>query len=624
MSQPPPPEPPNQPPSGDSPGRQPEDAGESSAPGSQESPSLKKESSGEQAPPPPGQPPQPPQGGFGAPPQSPPPGGTPQGGYGYPQQPPQGGYGYPQQPPPGAPQGGYGFPQQPPPGAPQGGYGFPQQPPPGAYGYPQQPGQQPYGQGPGMYPTAPGGWGPGGPGTPGGGGGNGKVIAIIAAAVAVVLVIGTVGFFLINDDDGGNVAKRDKKSSQNGGGGDKPASADGKELFKIESPKITGERSKIAVGGWATDEIFAKGAIDEIVAMNAASGEEEWKLKLDGEICAASKHATESGKTAVITAETKSSKAACNQMAVIDLKSGKKDWQEKMPNSERASTLGMNMTISQDVVAARWIGGSVAYKMSGGSPLWKSQSNGDCRDEGFAGGKELMAVVHCGGYSDPTVKVQKIDPKTGKSKWEFEAPSGVESAKVISTDPVVLAVGAGTSVATDVMTVGEDGELKAKISLGDHKYEPGCSTEVDSCATAVADKKYVYMPSGTHQGQTTSTNEIMAFDINTGKAKWKSDAGEGRNIIPIRMDGAKLIAYKKPTYAAGGQVVAVDPAAEGKQEVYLRNPDDSAQVENNFASISLRETPLYVNGRLFLQRSLVSKDNVGSYGKYIGIGFGAQ
>ncbi|MGH3312283.1 MAG: PQQ-binding-like beta-propeller repeat protein [Streptomyces sp.] len=596
-----------------------------------------------QPPPPPGQPPQ-------QPPQQP-------GGYGYPQQPPQqpGGYGYPQQPPqqpaqqppppPGQPpeQAGYGYPQQP---AQQPGYGYPQQPPqqPGGYGYPQQPpagygypqqpgqpgqpgqdpyGQAPYGQAPGMYPTAPASYG-GGPGGPGSGGGNGKVIAIIAAAVAVVLVIGTVGWFMMKDDGGGTEAKGDTKGSSSGGGGKQPVNQDAKELFKIEAPTVSGEDPIGVAGAWATDKIFAKTVVNGIVGIDAASGKQDWKLPLDGEVCGASRHVTDSGKTAVAFGETKSSRAPCSQIAVFDVNTGKKDWQEKMPSSESSSSLGFNMTISQDVVAAKWLGGSVAYKISGGSPLWKSKSTSGCKDEGFAGGKELIAVVKCGDYSNPTMKVQKLNPTTGKSKWEFEAPKGVESVAVISTDPVVLAVGAGTSLQTDVMTVGEDAKLKAKISLGERKYQPECGTEVESCATAVADKENVYLPSGEHQGATSSTNEILAFDFNTGKPKWKSDAGGRRTIVPIRMEGDKLIAYKKPTYDSGGQIVGIDPAKEGKQTVYFRNPDDSAETENNFAGITMREPPIYVNGRLFLQQTLISKDSVKSYAKYLGIGFGPK
>lgn len=603
MSQPPPP--PSQPPRGDSP--EPEKP--------QESPGLEKKDSPQgpdagapQAPPPPaeppqqpGQPPQPP-GGFGAPPQ--PPAG---GGYGYPQQPAPGGFGAPPQPPAG---GGYSYPQQPP--QPGGGYG---------YGYGQQPGQ-PYGQAPGMYPTA-----PGAPGA-GSGGGNGKMIAIVAAAAAIVIAVVTVGFFLLSGGEKDHKADGGEKTGTEGVEG-KPATTEGKELFKIPSPKLSGENTASVTGAWATDEIFAKTTVNGIIGMDAAAGKQAWKIDLDGQVCAASRHSTDDGKTAVVTGETTSSRANCNQMVVIDLNKGKKLWQEEMPNSDRATSLGMNMTVSRNVVAAKWIGGSVAYKMSGGAPLWKSEGSaagGECQDEGFAGGKELMAVVQCGGYgSDAKLKVQKLNPKSGKATWEFDVPKGVQSARVVSADPVVIAVGAGSSSTTDLMAVGEDQKLKSKISLGDRKYDPGCSTGVESCASVVVDDDYAYLPSQRHQGDGYgSTNEIIAFDLDTGKPKWKSDAGERRTITPVRMLNGKLIAYKKPTYGAGGQVVAVDPAKQGEQELYMRHPDDSSETENNLAGITLREPPIYENGRLFLHQTIISKRSSSSYGKYLGMAFGTK
>ncbi len=619
MSQPPPPPPPNQPPGGASPDEpegtpslsketpaQPASdqngpgSPEQQAPGGPEQPASGQQAPGQQPPPAPPQQP----GGFGVPPQ------PPGGGYGYPQQPP-GGYGYPHQP------GGFGAP--PPPGA---GYGAPQQPPQAGYGYPQQPGQPPYG--PGMYPTAPpGGYGPGGPGSPGGGGANGKVIAIVAAAVAAVVVIGTVGFFLVNDDSTTVSKKNPGPTSENGGG--KPGDTTGEELFKIKSPKINDDRAVITPGAWATDDVFAKTTVNGIVGMDAKSGEKAWELALDGEVCAASKHVTDSGRTAVIFRENESYRSDCSKAAVFDVDSGKKVWEKPLPGTGLATSSGVSLTISQNTVAAQWIGGSVAYKVSDGKQLWASKEDGSCQDEGFAGGKELMAVVKCGSYSDPTLKVQKVEPRTGKSKWEFDVPDGVERVRIISTDPVVLAVSAGTSTTTDVMTVGEDEKLKAKISLGDRKYDPGCGIEVESCATAVADKKYVYMPTGTHEGQTSSTNELFAFDFESGKPKWKSDAGEQRTIIPVRLLDGKVIAYKKPTYSgSGGQVVALEPDGGGKQEVYLDNPGTSSRQENNFASLSMREPPLYQNGRLFLHHTLLSRNSTRSYAEYLGIGFGPQ
>ena len=607
MSQPPPP-PPSQPPGHDPQRQQPEEADSSKEsflskePKESEQPQA---SSAQETPPQPGQPPQPPAGAFGSPPAQP-----PQGGYGYPQQPPQtgGGYGYPQQPP-GAPQGaGYGFPQQPP-GAP-GGYGFPQQPPQG-YGYPQQPGQPPYGQNPAMYPTQPPGGYPGGPGAPGGDG-NGKIIAIIAAAVAVVLVIGTVGFFLIDDDGGGETeAKGDKKSTSKGsGGGGKPASTEGEELFKIDSPKLSGEDSKYALGGWATDEVFAKGTIDAVVGMDAASGDKKWDLALDGEICAASKHMTESGKTAVITQETKSTKAACNQLAVFDVNSGKKEWQEKMPAADDATTLGMNLTIAEDVVAAKWIGGSVAYKISGGSPLWRSKGSNECRDDGFAGGKELMAVVECGDYSDPKIKVQKLDPKTGKSTWEFEAPDGVESARVISTRPRRPRRRRGHEHRHGRDDRRRRREAQVQDLAGRPQVRPrmqhrhrvlrhrGRRQEVRLHALGPA-------PGRDHVRRTRSWPSTSRPASPSGSRTPATAAPSSPSAWTARSSSRTR---SRPTTRAARSWPST-PTAQGKQEVYLRNPDDSAQVENDLGSISLRDGPLYVNGRLFLQRSLVSKSS---------------
>ena len=90
-------------------------------------------------------------------------------------------------------------------------------------------------------------------------------------------------------------------------------------------------------------------------------------------------------------------------MVVIDLNKGEEVWHETMPNSDNASTLGIDLTIGDDTVAAKWIGGSVAYKITGGSPLWKSDGGfGEkCKDEGYGGGEELVAMVNFGDYAKP-------------------------------------------------------------------------------------------------------------------------------------------------------------------------------------------------------------------------------
>ncbi|RLL67261.1 PQQ-binding-like beta-propeller repeat protein [Streptomyces sp. Z26] len=625
-----------------------------------------------QPPPPPSQPPS---GGFGAPqdPPSDPSGGSsatgPQGGdghndaYGYPQPPAQQpGYGYPQ--PPGQAPGqtpGYGYPQQPgqapgygypqQPGQPpaSGGFGAPTPPPPGGYGqqqpgqhygypqgqqaYGQQPygqqqyGQQPYGQDPGAYPTAPG--GPGGPGRPAGsGGGKSKLPVIIAAVVAVLLVAGGAVVFLGKDDDGGDdKADGDKKETSQGtdtegGAGQERTNIQGKLVAKMAAPKVDDQVS--VPGAWVTDKLFVKTSVESVVAVDATSGSQAWEIPLPGSVCAASPHQTDDDKTAIVTQETKSSKADCNQMVVIDMKTGKKLWQETMPGADTISV--DNVTLSQGTVASAWIGGSVAYKITGGKPIFQAKTNGDCKDEGYAGGPKLMAVVRCGDFSNPTFTIQELNPKTGKSISEFEVPKGTETVRVPSTSPLVLVVGAGESTPTDIMTV-RNNKLAAKISLGGDRYNNPCGLGVEACFGMTVGKDAVYLSTKEHSDSSSEygrTNEVMAFDFASGRTKWKSDAGAKRTIMPIQMDGETVVGYRLPTYDSGGEIVGIEPKA-GKQTSYLKMPNDSVDEEQELGPNTYGQDTevVYGKGKLLLPEKYVT-ERAGTFTKerLLAVGFG--
>lgn len=485
-----------------------------------------------------------------------------------------------------------------------------------------------------MYPTAPPGSLPGPGGAPGGGsgGGNRKMMAIVAGVVAVVLIAVGVVVVMVNgdpkkkDDKAGGDNKGSSEGSKGGGGnkggnkntGGKPKSTKGEMLFSIDAPTV---KDLTSVDGlWATEDTFAKSTVNAVLGVDNTTGKQKWKIPLDGAVCAASRHQTDDNKTAVVTQETKSSKADCNQMVVIDLVKGKKVWQETMPG---ADTLGVeNVTISQDTIASAWIGGSVGYKITGGKPLWSAKP-GDCRDQGYAGGAKLIAVVECGQLSESTFKVQTLDPKTGKKQQEFVVPKGVETLSVASTDPLVLVVGAGEVSATDVMTVSPQGKLMAKIPLGE-RYEVDCDIETEACKDIAVGKDALYMPTAAHEDNsgTGRTNEIMAFDLKTGKTKWKSDAGDGRSITPLTMEGDKVIGYKLPTYDEGGEIVAVEPA-KGKQTLWYTL--GSNKVEDGFVAFSLLDRALFAYGRLYLQTDLISERDAASGGrKYLAAGFGVE
>ncbi|MFJ1548324.1 PQQ-binding-like beta-propeller repeat protein [Streptomyces sp. NPDC088246] len=589
------------------------------------------------------QPATPPAGGFGAP-QTPPPAGPPQQpgpGYGYPQgQPPQPGYGYPQGQPP---QPGYGYPQSPVPGQPQQGYGFPQglppgQPPQQGYGYPTTPMQQPYppqqnGNGGKKFTT--------------------RMQIIVAASVAVVLIVATGIWFSSSGGDDGKKGKASQSSGGTtegegggqggavGGGGKEKAPADPKSkvAFQLPLPKVD-DVTKVA-GSWLTDKAYVKTGLNEIVGYDLAKGTKLWSIPLAGQVCAASRHMSKDYKTAIAFEEAKPTKARkyqpCNQIGAIDLNTGKLMWSK----SVTAATSGdeplryREVTLSGTTVAAAGTEGGAAFDLNTGAERWKPKVSADgCYDAGYAGGEALAVVRSCGTYDDPQLVVQALNPTTGAPLSSYKMPPGVDYASIVSTKPLVVAAdvgdtaGDGSGISDFFSIDASTGKLLTRIAADGEKYAARCeSTEVESCSQLAVGNNRIYVPTEDHEGtgEYGDTNEIVSFDLTTGKpTSDRADAGERYTMFPIRMDGGNIIAYRVPPYDKGGQVVSID-GATFKQTVLMENPSDR--------SVRLAEasfTPdysefLYDDGHLYLASTTVSKRH-GSLddGRRLAVGFSRE
>ncbi len=116
--------------------------------------------------------------------------------------------------------------------------------------------------------------------------------------------------------------------------------------------------------------------------------------------------------------------------------------------------------------------------------------------------------------------------------------------------------------------------------------------------------------SSEHQGQGpgSRTNELLSFDLETGKQTTdRADAGERYTIYPLRMDGSNIIAYKVPPYDKGGQVVSIDTRTM-KETVLMENPadKDSRSAEMSFSPDYSSEIR-YRSGKLFMAKQSISK-----------------
>lgn len=591
-----------------------------------------------QPPPPPSQPPNqppgpPPGGGFGLSKESQP---QPQGGgFGTPAPPPQDpNYGYPQTPPQAPP-------QTPPPTEP--GYGYPQAPPQGQqpYGYPQQgaPVQPAY-----SAPTQPMQVQPAG--GPGGGGGGGllnktQLQIVVAAFVAIVLIIGGGFWYSSAKSDGGKEEQatggsdgkdggtegKGEESAADGPGKEKvPADTASKVAFQLPVPArfdVTG-----VPGSWVTDKTYVKTGVNTVVAFDIAKGSQVWTLPMPGQVCAASRHMTADNKTAVVFEATKRAKGdkgypPCTEVGVIDLNTGKLLWSKSVTGGSSGDEKARfdQVTISGNTVAAGYLGGSAAFDLATGAVRWKPTVDAEeCTDIGYGGGAALIAVRQCGSYDDPQVTIQPLNPENGTPLSSYKMPAGVEDARVVSSDPLVVAADVGdtgTYGISDFFSIdAKTGKLRAKISAPGDNYLARCSASdgVEGCQFVVVGNDRLYLPTAEHEGTGESysrTNEIIAFDLATGKAvSGRADAGDGYHSLPLRMDGGNVIAYKWPPYDKGGQVVSINGDTL-KETVLMENPSDKTVRDAETSFVETGSEYHFVGGRLFIADDTLSEPREG-------------
>ncbi|MFJ8662253.1 PQQ-binding-like beta-propeller repeat protein [Streptomyces sp. NPDC093795] len=552
-----------------------------------------------------GMPPVPPQAPQTPPaPQSPPPAAP--GPYG---QQPQPGYGYPQQAP-----GPYG--QQPPQQQP---YGYPQQgqqpgyPPQGGPGYPQQPG--PYGQQQnpyGGYPSQPG--YPGAPTPPPSGGGlKGRTGVIAAVAAAAVLVAAVTTWAVVGGDDekdpiAGPTATAPVTSSSgapaptesvdkgdgsgDGSNGEEDLNAgrqagEAKINWLLKNNVDLPRNGADVLGPWIVGDTVVKAMYKSIDGYSLSDGSAKWHIDVPFELCAAPPAPAANGTMVFAYGDSAKDGAKCTELQQIDLKTGKKGWKKSVPKATGLFAFSDNtLAISGNTVTAAGSSTAYGFSLTDGKQLFKGATTG-CKPFAYAGGTKLIAAMDCpsGSTSKKIQAVGEVDPATGKPRFTFQLEADWEVDKVYSVDPLVVSATQREQKKWTVFALDAKGKLRSQIQGGTDKFAPSCGgsfvvfgKNLQGCTGVAADANTFYMSTETSYGK---PNEVVAFDLKTGKAKWRSKAPGDQSMIPLRMEGGQVLVYVDPSYDTGGAVATIAPTG-GAPKILLQHPASSAQVESGF------------------------------------------
>ncbi|WP_326766023.1 PQQ-binding-like beta-propeller repeat protein [Streptomyces sp. NBC_01591] len=538
---------------------------------------------------------------------------------------------------------------------PQGGFGAPYDPPPGSYGtqppgpYGTQPPAQaagPYGPAarPGPYdaPTQPGPHGvpsqpqPGGPASGGGGGFfRGRRGAVIGAALAVVLLAGGGVWLATSGGDDGTkptakksaAPKPDGSSTSDGKSGDKGkdkgphdlrAEADGinakrkpgeaKLLWLQEGGVDLPRNGSDVYGPWVVGDTVVKAMYHTVSGYSVADGSQKWSLRLPAAMCAAPSQATADGKIVLGVESGHGDQALCNALQMVDLDTGKAGWHKTYKRQGAWDLLSdPAMAINGDTVTVGRKTRTDAFRVSDGKVLF-GELPGNCQPFGFASGPVAVAAASCQTAADDHKEqlVERIDPATGKVQWTYKVKKGWEVAQFYSVSPLVVSLKKDRDWA--VIMLNADGTYRSQLVGGTENYMTRCDTDVvsygknlDNCLGVAADEKTVYLATKPDESDPDPTNKVIAFDMASGQTRWKASAPAGQTLMPMRVEGGRLLMYLSAAKNKGGGIASL-PSTGGTPQMVLRHPASAAEAERGLFDTRVA----YVNGRSLLVSTTIT------------------
>ncbi|MBT1098519.1 PQQ-like beta-propeller repeat protein [Streptomyces anulatus] len=457
---------------------------------------------------------------------------------------------------------------------------------------------------------------------------------VVAAVVALVLVVVAGGVYALSDQWRDEPAKPVAKESPGPSGSVSPSgtpAAGGPELSHIPTTKeVAAARKPGESTAWIADDrsdlpkqinkvhdlwIVGDTAVQalhrKVTAYRLSDGAEVWNVDLPSSVCETPANPTPDGKVVVFHHERPDNERGnrCNQMQMIDLKTGKQGWHKKLDEpGDEDSTFIVYSAISGDVLSVARGQRAITYRMDDGSKLYEipREHKNKCVPDDVAGGAaRLLVTSNCMIAIDRSKnygQVRELDPRTGKVLWRYRMKTGWSFGSLISMDPVVFTTYNNEDTASDWrITVLDPGgkhrtTFDARAKGFEHCAGEGAGGNIQPCrGTGVG--KGLIMLGGTEQ--------VGAYDLKTGKFLWGIKDERLRRLHPLRAeDGKSMLIYEAAGPSSPGRTFLMGPRGAGTETNVVKHPVATAPWEYE---MSMGHTA-YVDGRLVLTSTIVSGD----------------
>ncbi|MFY0509627.1 PQQ-binding-like beta-propeller repeat protein [Streptomyces anulatus] len=457
---------------------------------------------------------------------------------------------------------------------------------------------------------------------------------VVAAVVALVLVVVAGGVYALSDQWRDEPAKPVAKESPGPSGSASPSgtpAAGAPELSHIPTTaEVSAARKPGESSAWIADDkadipkqinkvhdlwIVGDTAVQalhrKVTAYRLSDGAEVWNIDLPSSVCETPANPTPDGKVVVFRHERPDNERGnrCNQMQMIDLKTGKQGWHKKLDEpGDEDSTFIVYSAISGDVLSVARGQRAVTYRMGDGSKLYDvpSEKKGACFPDDVAGGAaRLLVTTKCMISLDRSKnysQVRELDPRTGKVLWQYRTKTGWSFGSLISMDPVVFTTYNNEDSATDwrITVLDPGGKHRVTFDARGKGFEEcggdGSGGEMQPCRGAGVGKGLIMLG---------GAQQVGAYDVKTGKFLWGIKSDELRRLYPLRAeDGKSMLIYEAATSSRPGRTFLMGPRGAGTETNVVKHPVATAPWEYE---MSMGHTA-YVDGRLVLTSTIVSGD----------------
>ncbi len=283
---------------------------------------------------------------------------------------------------------------------------------------------------------------------------------------------------------------------------------------------------------YAGGQVFVSAGFGQVVALDAASGEEQWRTSVSGPIRAAPTVAD--GRVFAVTKD--------NQTHALDAATGQELWSHT-GIAETAGLLGgASPAVAGDIVVVPYSSGELfALRVENGRALWSDNLSAvrrsdavsalaDIRGRPVIDGNRVYAASHSG-------RMVAIDLRSGRRVWEAEVGSVVQPW--IAGDFLFVLSAAGEIVALTAV----DGRIRWVTPIGLYEDPEDRDDRIIWAAPMLAGNRLV-VSSNTGEVLSLSpyTGEVLGRDKLPGGAT--ASAAIAANALFFLTDSAKLISMR--------------------------------------------------------------------------------